>query len=159
MIQLLSYSIFVICFLLTKEEITFKNEDGYDFDNYCIDIKTRIQNEIIDKKASTDDLELKNLKTLKRSQYASNAQNCRQNEKKGDKTDGTKCCYLSVLQSSKWYSFCGKIDKNDFDNFRNYFEKLKADSKDIFDDFKIDCFSKKFEIMIITLIMSLIYLF
>ena len=149
--QLLSYSIFFIFFILSKEEIKYIYDDDY-FDS-CF--------EISDKNIYTDSKEgekihLNNLELLKKSQIALNAQNCRHKE---SLTNGKKCCYASVFQNSKWYFFCADIPSENADSVPNYIDELKTNFKDYFDDLKIDCFSKKFDVMIFTLIISLIYLF
>ena len=75
--QLLIYSIFFIFFILTKEKIIYKNEDNYNYDNYCFVFVTKF----------------KDLSTLSRSQIALNAQNCRLNDIKENKgKDDPKCC-------------------------------------------------------------------
>ena len=145
--QLLTYSIFFIFFILTKEKIIYKNEDNYNYDNYCFEFK--------------DILKL-DLTTLSRSQIALNAQNCRLNDIKGNKEkDDPKCCYISLFKKPDWYYFCGLLPPENFDDIQQYIKDLKdeGNSNQIFDDLKIDCFSKKFGGMIITLIISLIYLF
>ncbi len=147
--QLLSYSIFFIYFLLTKEEITYKFDDNYN--NNCLDIK---ENGVISQK-------INDLASLDKSEYGLNAQSCRLNEQARKIDDGTKCCYASIFQKSKWYYICTKIPKEEVDSVPEYIKTLNDDQEldGVFDEIKIDCFSKKFDVMIITLIISLIYLF
>ena len=144
--QLLSYSIFFIFFILTKEEITYKYDDAAN--NYCFEIS----------KTNTK-IELNNLESLKKSQIALNAQNCRENEKKEGFTNGNKCCYASVFQNSKWHFFCADIPSDKAEDVPKYIDELKTEFEGIFDNLKIDCFSKKFDVMMLTLIISLIYFF
>ena len=154
--QLLSYSIFFIFFILSKEEITYKYDDDDVYSESCFEISD------INIESDTNKnpiINLKDLESLKKSQIALNAQNCRQNEKKEGIADGNKCCYASVFQKSKWHFFCADIPSTNAENVPKYIDELKEKYKNIFDDLKIDCFSKKFDIMIITLIISLIYLF
>ena len=144
--QLLIYSIFFIFFILTKEKIIYKNEDNYNYDNYCFVFVTKF----------------KDLSTLSRSQIALNAQNCRLNDIKENKgKDDPKCCYISLFKKPDWYYFCGFLPTEKYDDIQQYIKDLKNDENNnqFFDDLKIDCFSKKFGGMIITLIISLIYLF
>ena len=148
--QLLSYSIFFIFFILTKEEITYKYDDDVNYNDYCFEIS---------KTNTKTTINLDNLKTLKKSQIALNVQNCRQNEKKEGFTDGNKCCYASVFQNSKWHFFCADIPSDKAEDVPKYIDELKTGFEGIFDNLKIDCFSKKFDVMILTLIISLIYFF
>ena len=136
--------------LLTKEEIIYKYDDNYI--KYCLDIKDD-QGEINSK--------INDLASLDKSEYALNAQSCRLNEQTRKIDDGTKCCYASIFQKSKWQFICVKIPKEQVDSVPEYIKTLNDDTQldEVFDEIKIDCFSKKFDVMIITLIISLIYLF
>ncbi len=145
--QLLTYSILFIFFILAKEKIIFKNEDVYNYDHYCLNFEDKFR----------EDLSL-----LSRSQNALNAQNCRLNDIKEEKgKDDPKCCYIGVLKKTGWYYFCGVLPSEKYDDIPQYVKGLKDDdnNKQFFDDLKIDCFSKKFDGKIFTLIISFIYLF
>ena len=154
--QLLPYLIFFILFILTKEEISYIYNDDYNYENYCFDISsTNVDTN------PTAKIHLNKLESLKKSQIALNAQSCRLNEQKRKNDDGTKCCYASVFKNSKWYFFCANIPSDSANSIPDYIKKLNDDTSldDLFDEIKIDCFCKKFDIMIITLIISLLYLF
>ena len=154
--QLLPYLIFFILFILTKEEISYIYDDDYNYENYCFDISSTN----VDTNQNAK-IHLNKLESLKKSQIALNAQSCRLNEQKRKNDDGTKCCYASVFKNSKWYFFCANIPSNSANSIPDYIKELTDDTSldDLFDEIKIDCFCKKFDIMIITLIINLLYLF
>ena len=154
--QLLSYSIFFIFLILTKEKVAYIYDDDF-YDNHCFEISDI---NIRSPSNQNPKIELNNLESLKKSQIALNAQNCRQNEKKLALLMEVNVV-TQVFQNSKWYYLCALIPKDKADSVHEYIKELNDDPNldGIFDEIKIDCFSKKFDAIIITLIISLICLF
>ena len=116
--------------------------------------------------ANINDNILYNLRTrgqipnLYKTYYGYNAQNCRLRDSKYD------CCYMSVghrkkddkgKEYVKWYNFCGKINKENYKEQKNFIEAfvddvvyesnkevfIKTDKKDKTIYLKIDCFGTK----------------
>ena len=116
--------------------------------------------------ANINDNILYNLRTrgqipnLYKTYYGYNAQNCRLRDSKYD------CCYMSVghrkkddkgKEYVKWYNFCGKINKENYKEQKNFIEAfvddvvyesnkevfIKTDKKDKTIYLKIDCCGTK----------------
>ena len=105
--------------------------------------------------------------------YPPNVQYCRLNDpskselasvSSTDKLVGSKCCYISVLESTdspEWYYFCGRVSSTYYKTkVSDYIDNLNNDDqiKNKFKEIKIDCYSKKLGFMINILIISLVCL-
>ncbi len=155
------YSILFIYFTFTKEKISITNNK--DYNENCYDIDSFIQN--YESKLPSDYAfnaeycRLKELSNFKLSGSGSGVSGLR--NLKGSPLEGDICCYISILDSTdNWFYFCGQITPSNYNDngVVNYINTIKGadDFKNKFKDIKIDCFSKKLDIMINILLLSLI---
>ena len=134
MIKLFLYSIFVIFFIFTKENIVYQA-----FTPKCKTI------EDVGKDPSS----------LQPSDYVINTEFCFRHN--AQLKDEKKCCHITLVNDQNTIDFCGIIEKTEYDNITKAFERIK-DTKSNTLQINIDCFSKNLEFMITTLIIYLIYL-
>ena len=127
--QFLLYSIFCLFFIFTKGSIVYR-----PFTSECKDIEGIRQDS----------------SKLQASDYVINTEFCnRHNAQLNEK----KCCHITLDE----LEFCGIIEKSEYDNITNKIEAINS-STPHYNEIKIDCFSKHLNFMIITFIISLIYL-
>ena len=98
--------------------------------------------------------DLKSSYSLGFDDYAINIEFCsRRNE--GD----SKCCYISFSNDTGKYYACGKIDSNDLneEGIKKKIDEINNNNAEL-NVTKIDCFSKRLDLMKTILMISLIFL-
>ncbi len=136
--QLLLFSILIIFFVFTNENIVYK-----DVSSECKDIEA---------------VKIDNNYNSEFSEYVINTEYC---SRHNDQLNGKKCCHVILVDDKITKDFCGFIEKNEYDNITQALERINSTTSGVSSNLKeitIVCFSKKLEFMITTLIICLIYL-
>ena len=116
-------SISLLFFGLVKSDLYFGSNGGA-----CYEIADKIT------KIENLDGRSKNNKTEEFREFSAfNTQQCQ------SRSNGDKCCFVSIQYDHYWFNFCGKVDKDNYKNIPNYISALKIDTG-------FECSEKKFKI-------------